>query len=199
MTRTHEAHRRFPDGLAFMLNNPLRRFLSPPGRLVSKLKVGPKDVVLDFGCGPGFFTVALAKISAKTIGVDISPRMLERAAGHARKNGVAVELMQSDGRKIELNDESVDLVLAVHVLHEVEDRPKVLGEFFRILRLGGRLAIVERTRSNGILSGKLGPPIISEDDVIRETTRTGFTFAGTIAHGKDSIINAQKITPQKVT
>jgi len=182
-----------------MLNNPLRRFLSPPGRLVSKLKVGPKDVVLDFGCGPGFFTIALAKISAKTIGVDISPRMLERAAGYARKNGVAVELMQSDGRKIELNDESVDLVLAVHVLHEVEDRPKVLGEFFRILRLGGRLAIVERTRSNGILSGKLGPPIISEDDVIRETTRTGFTFAGTIAHGKDSIINAQKITPQKVT
>lgn len=190
LTLSH--HGRFSDRLAFTLNNRIRRLLSPPERLISKLHVGASDVVADFGCGPGFFTIPLAKVAAKVIGIDVSPRMLEKAAFYASKSKVTVEFVKSDGTEISLADESVGLILLNHVFHEVEDRQGVLREFFRIMRPSGRLAIVERTRGQGALSGKVGPPVLNEAEVIKELERAEFTFVETIPHGKDSIIIARK-------
>lgn len=192
MTPHHRRHRRFPDRLAFILNNPLRRFLHPPEQLIAKLDVGPSDVVLDFGCGPGFLTVPLAKIASKTIAMDVSPQMLERAASYAWKIGVSVEFVKSDGKETRLGDESVDIILLSHVFHEVDDRPRVLSEFLRIMRPSGRLVVVERTRRGSIFSQIFGPPIIDEMEVIRELERAGFAWAETIPHGRDSIIIGQK-------
>lgn len=146
---------------------------------------------MDFGCGPGFFTIPLAKVAAKTVAVDASPRMLEKTARYAEKNNVAVELLKSDGTEISLADGSVDLILLVHVFHEVEQKPKALKEFLRILQTAGRLVIVEKT-SGGALSGMFGPPVIEADEVIREMELGGFTSAGTIPYGKDSMIIGQK-------
>jgi len=190
---TLNCHRRFPDRLAFTLNNRIRSFLSPPVELISKLDIGKADVVVDFGCGPGFFTVPLAKVAGKVIGIDVSPRMLERAASYASRSKVPIEFVRSDGTDIRLGDDSVDMILLNHVFHELKDRGKVLSEFLRIMKLSGRLAIVERTRSRSILSGKLGPPVINESKVVKELQRAGFTFVRTISHGKDSIIIAGKM------
>ncbi len=148
-------------------------------------------MVVDFGCGPGFFTIPLAKLAAKTVAVDASPRMLEKTAQCAEKNHVAVELLKSDGTEINLADGSVDLILLVHVFHEVEQKPRVLKEFLRILRPAGRLVIVEKT-SGGALSGMFGPPVIQQDEVIREMELAGFASGGTIAYAKDSMILGQK-------
>jgi ubiquinone/menaquinone biosynthesis C-methylase UbiE len=185
------SHKRFLDRLAFLLNNPIRRFLDPPQRLLSKLNISHEDVVVDFGCGPGFFTIEVARMARKAIGVDVSSRMLERAAAEAKRNGAAIETIESDGKEIRLPNESVDLILLAHVFHEVTDRPRVLGEFLRILRPSGRLAIVEKTSGNSILS-RLGPPIMNVDDVVKEMTQAGFRFAETIADGRDSIVIAKK-------
>jgi ubiquinone/menaquinone biosynthesis C-methylase UbiE len=178
--------------LAFILNNPIRHFLDPPEQLISKLNVGARDAVVDFGCGTGFLTVPLAKVAGKTTAIDISPEMLERTAAHAKRRGLTIEALRSDGTEIELESESVDLILLVHVLHEVENRSRVLSEFLRIMKPSGRLAIVEKTRGVKMFSRILGPPIIDETEVIQETERTGFTFVQTIPHGKDSIIISQK-------
>jgi len=175
-----------------MLNNRIRRFLQPPDELISKLNVRPSDVVVDFGCGPGFFTIPLAKIAAKTIAVDVSPRMLERAASYAKKNGVTAQFLTSSGTEIKVEDHSVEMVFLNHVFHEIEERATVLGEFLRIMRPSGRLAIVERTRGSRLFGGKLGPPIIDQTKVTREIERAGFAFAETIPHGSDSIIIGQK-------
>mgnify|MGYP001131726732 CR=1 FL=1 len=192
MDSKNYAHKRFPERLAFTLNNRIRRFLQPPDKLISKLNVRPGDVVVDFGCGPGFFTVLLAKVAAKTIAVDVSPRMLERAASYAKKSGVTIQFLASSGTQIKLEDNSVDMVFLNHVFHEIEERPIVLGEFLRITRPSGRLVIVERTRGSRLLGGKLGPPIIDQTVVTREIERAGFAFAKTIPHGNDSIIIGQK-------
>jgi len=191
--RTERSHTRFPQRLAFTLNNRIRRFISPPERLISKLNIGPKDVVVDFGCGPGFFTVPLAEVAGKTIAVDASSQMLKRAASYAKSSGVMVEFMKSDGTEIRLGDESVDLILLNHVFHEVENRPIVLSEFMRIMRPAGRLVVVERTHGRSMFSGKLGPPIIDELEVTQEMERAGFAYVETIPHGKDSIIISQKM------
>lgn len=186
-------HRRFPERLAFILNNRFRRFLSPPEQLISQLGVQPNDVVLDFGCGPGFFTIPLARRAARTIGVDVSPRMLEKASSNAQKNDVRVEFVTSDGSKIKVEDRCVDLVLLVHVYHEIEDKQKTLGEFSRILRENGRLMIVERVRG-GIFSGRFGPPIMSEEQIGRDMELGEFTLNRTIPHGNDSIFVARRLT-----
>jgi len=191
-SRSRRSHRRFPERLAFTLNNRIRSLINPPEQLISKLNIRPKDVVVDFGCGPGFFTVPLAKVAGKTIAIDVSSQMLKRAAYYAKKSGVMVEFIKSDGTEIKLQDESVDLILLNHVFHEVEDKPKVLGEFLRTMKPAGRLVVVEKTRGGGVFSGKLGPPIIDVMEVTREMERAGFAYVETIPYGKDSIIISQK-------
>ena len=187
----HHSHKRFPEKLAFILNNRIRRFLEPPDKLILKLDLRATDVVVDFGCGPGFYTIPIAKIVARTIAVDISPRMLEKMDSNARKNGVTVELLVTDGAEIKLEDQSVDLIFLSHVFHEVVDKRKVLSEFLRILKRSGRLSIVERTR-DGLLSGRGGPPIVDQMKVVQDMERAGFSIIQTIAYANDSIIVGKK-------
>ena len=190
MTERH-AHRRFPERLAFLLNNRLRRWLSPPERLISKLEIAPNDVVVDFGCGPGFYTIPIAKVAGRAIGVDVSKDMLRRTTEYAKTNGVSVQTIESDGTKIDIPTTTVDLCLLVHVYHEVENKPQLLAEFIRILKPSGKLAIVEKTRES-LFAEKLGPPTIEIDALKPEIERVGFVALEAMAYGKDSILFARK-------
>ena len=99
---------------------------------------------MDFGCGPGFFTIELAKKAKNVVAVDVSPEMLKKAQNKAKKaHQENIQFLQSDGKTIQLEDGSVDLILLVTVFHEVGDSGTVLKEFSRILKPTGRLAIVE--------------------------------------------------------
>jgi len=187
---TETPHKRFPDRLCFLLNNPLRQRLSPPDRLIFKLGIKNEHTVVDFGCGPGFYTIPLARIASRTIGIDVSSKMLKRTSEYAQKEAVAVELIENDGTAINVEDSCVDLILAVHVYHEITDREKVLGEFSRILKPEGRLAVVERTRG-GVLSRRFGAPIMKQENIIRELALLGFLFHETISNGDDSAIIAK--------
>ncbi len=184
-------HKRYPERLAFTLNNRVRRFLEPPEQLISKLGLRATDVVVDFGCGPGFYTIPIARSTARTIAVDVSPRMLEKTVSNAKKNHVTVESLVSDGTEIQLDDGIVDLIFLSHVFHEVADRPRVLSEFLRIMKRSGRLAIVERTRG-GPLAWASGPPIIDENELIRELEQAGFRFTQTIPYGSNSVVVGKK-------
>jgi len=189
---TH-THKRFPERLGFLLYNPIRRRFSPPTQLLSRLGVRDDDVVVDFGCGPGFYTIPLARIAARTIGIDISAGMLQRLRENCEKNAVRVELMQSDGRSINLGEDSIDLILLVHVFHEIGQKAEVLSEFSRILKVSGRLAIVERTKSGGFLAGKFGPPVIDQATVVNSIAGGGFRLIELVCDGQDSVIIAGKI------
>jgi len=184
-------HKRYPERLAFTLNNRVRRFLEPPDRLVSQLGLKATDVVVDFGCGPGFYTIPIARGVARTIAVDVSSHMLEKTVSNAKKNQVTVEALVSDGTAIKLDDGIVDLIFLSHVFHEVADRPKVLSEFLRIMKRSGRLAIVEKTRG-GLLAWAPGPPIIDQAKIVQELERAGFRFTQTIPHGSNSIVIGKK-------
>jgi ubiquinone/menaquinone biosynthesis C-methylase UbiE len=194
MVAQKKAHHRFPEKMAFLLNNPIRRRLSPPEKLIAKLDVGAGDTVIDFGCGPGFVTIPLARIASKAIGVDVSQEMLERTNRYAKSKGLSLDLVQSDGTKLELPDTSVDLILLNHVFHEVGDQRAALQEFKRVLKRSGRVAIVEKTRGGRVL-GSLGPPVIDEKELTRELRESGFSSVDVVPFGKNSIIIGQ-VTPQ---
>jgi ubiquinone/menaquinone biosynthesis C-methylase UbiE len=174
-----------------MLNNPIRRLLSPPDRLISKLRISSNDVVVDFGCGPGFFTIPIARVARRAIGVDVSQEMLRRTANYAKKSRVSVETIESDGNKIDLPDATVDLCLLVHVYHEVANKSKLLDEFLRILKPSGKLDIVERTKG-GLFAEKLGPPTVNIDGFKQGIDNAGFITVEIAPYEKDSIFYARK-------
>jgi ubiquinone/menaquinone biosynthesis C-methylase UbiE len=138
---------------AFFLDNPIRRLVQPPAELIEKIAINSSDVVVDFGCGPGYYTIDLAKKAKKVVAVDISPEMLKKAQRKAQKaNMKNIEFMQSDGKTLQLEDSSVEKILLVTVYHEVGENEVVLKEFGRVLKQEGKLVIVENIKK-GIFPG----------------------------------------------
>src|SRR5208283_5301194 len=108
---------------------------------------------VDFGCGPGYYTIQLAKKAKKVVAIDLSPEMLKKAQHKAEKARVKnIQFLQSKGTNIQLEGSSVDMVLLVTVYHEVGESEAVLKEFNRILKLEGKLIIVEVIKK-GIFPG----------------------------------------------
>lgn len=144
-THTYSAHG------AWFLDNPIRRWLQPPHELIDKLGITGEQTAMDFGCGPGYFTVELAKRAGRVVAADLQAEMLQKAQRKAQKAGATnIQFLQSNGTQIELPDASVDLILLVTVFHELANPADVLKEFRRILKPQGRLAIVEVTKKGTI-------------------------------------------------
>jgi len=180
-------HYPFPSRLSFILNNPLRRCLHSPRRVVEALGVKETDTVLDFGCGPGFYTIPFAKAVRRVIAVDIQPKMLDEVLRYAEKEGVRVECLQSDGQEIPLPDQSCDLIFLSGVYHELGNKESILMELLRLLKLGGRIAIKEKTKK-GLVS--IGPPIVNLEEVRDKLKTAGFSIIETISLQNDSLIIA---------
>ncbi len=185
-------HRPFPARLAFLLNNPIRRYVDPPSRVVDLLGLTPAEAVLDFGCGPGFYTIEIATRVWRTIGVDISNEMLAKARRAASKASVSVEFLLTDGEGVAIEDESVDLILLNHVFHEIEQPDRVLREFRRILKTQGRLAILERTRVSRLGQLLPGPPVMRVSAVMEAVIRAGFLPTRIEALGGRSLLVATR-------
>jgi SAM-dependent methyltransferase len=99
-----------------------------------------KGVILDLCCGPGRYSVLLAKKGFSVTGVDLSPYLLEKAAEHAAAAGAAVEWVRSDMRDF-VRENTFDLVLSLFTsigyFEEKEDDLRVMGNMFRSLKPGG--------------------------------------------------------------
>jgi 2-polyprenyl-3-methyl-5-hydroxy-6-metoxy-1,4-benzoquinol methylase len=103
--------------------------------------------VLDFGCATGWLTHALASLGCNAVGVDVSPSALHLAQRWCDQRGVraggAVQFKVYDGHRLPLDDNSVDRVVCMDAFHHVKDQAATLLELARVLRPGGRIAMVE--------------------------------------------------------
>ncbi len=80
-----------PHQISFFLDNWIRRLIQPPGKIVGPY-IQEGNTVIDMGCGPGYFTIDMAKIvgpEGRVIAVDIQAKMLERVRKKAQKHGLA--------------------------------------------------------------------------------------------------------------
>jgi demethylmenaquinone methyltransferase/2-methoxy-6-polyprenyl-1,4-benzoquinol methylase len=117
-------------------------------RIAAASAVRAGDRVLDAACGTGDLAVADLRAGAASVtGLDFSPRMLERA----RRKSEAVEWVEGDLLALPFEDGAFDAVTIGFGVRNVSDLGLALRELRRVLRPGGRLAILEITRARGPL------------------------------------------------
>ncbi|MEX0673493.1 MAG: bifunctional demethylmenaquinone methyltransferase/2-methoxy-6-polyprenyl-1,4-benzoquinol methylase UbiE [Gaiellaceae bacterium] len=116
-------------------------------RATAEAAVRPGDRVLDACCGTGDLAVACARAGGQVTGLDFSERMLERA----RRKAPELEWVQGDLLALPFADGTFDAATVGFGVRNVEDVGAGLRELRRVLRPGGRLAVLEITRPRGLL------------------------------------------------
>ena len=140
----------------------LRDVFSSPKKKLVKAGLKPGEHVLDFGCGPGSFSLAAASLvgqSGKVYALDVHPLALQSVKKKTDNAGLQnVEIISSD-RDTHLPDQSVGFIILNDVLHEVDDPEAVLTELHRVLKPEGTLLFSDH--------------YMSEKDILTRLTQKG--------------------------
>jgi ubiquinone/menaquinone biosynthesis C-methylase UbiE/DNA-binding transcriptional ArsR family regulator len=108
------------------------------------LQLLPPMVIADLGAGEGAFSLLLAQRAQQVIAVDNSDRMVELGSALAGKQGVpALEYRKGDLEAVPIADGTVDLALFSQSLHHALHPDRAIAEAWRILKPGGRIAILD--------------------------------------------------------
>jgi demethylmenaquinone methyltransferase/2-methoxy-6-polyprenyl-1,4-benzoquinol methylase len=110
--------------------------------------VRPGDRVLDACCGTGDLAIAAAKAGGKVTGLDFSEPMLARA----REKNPDIDWVSGDALGLPFPDGSFDAATVGFGVRNLDDLERGLAELRRVLKPGGRLAILEITRPQGVLA-----------------------------------------------
>jgi len=134
------------------------KFTSPRIK-VEKADIKPGQVVLDYGCGPGSYTVEVAELvgdTGKVYAADIHPLSSKKIQAAASKKGLNnIETILIDGAKnaTGLKYSSVDVILSFDMFQLVSDKESLLKEWHRVLKQKGILALdSHHMEENDILS-----------------------------------------------
>lgn len=157
------------------LESQERREKINPSVLADAMGLEGGEVILDLGCGTGYFAEVFAPRCGKLIGVDISDEMLNVFRGkESFKKLTNVELKVGKADDIPIDDDSCDLVVHVNLLHEIKDVEKFHNEIKRVLKPGGRIFVVDwQAWDTG-----MGPPVdhrVPEEKALEWIERDGFT------------------------
>jgi ArsR family transcriptional regulator len=113
------------------------------------LRLMPRMSIADLGAGEGTFSQLLAQRAENVIAVDNSEKMVEYGRMMAAKNGVVnVEYRQGDLEDLPIESGSIDLAFFSQALHHAQHPEKAMSEAHRILRPGGRVAVLDLVRHN---------------------------------------------------
>jgi demethylmenaquinone methyltransferase / 2-methoxy-6-polyprenyl-1,4-benzoquinol methylase len=117
-------------------------------RLTAQAVVKPGARVLDACCGTGDLALAACAEGARVTGVDFSRRMLE----HARRKSSEIDWVEADLLDLPFAAGSFDAATVGFGIRNVDDVRGALPELRRVLRRGGRVAILDLVRPKGLLS-----------------------------------------------
>jgi SAM-dependent methyltransferase len=146
----HTHHEVFSAEKAGHLDTRFRRFLYRPDRL-AKGYVKPGNTVLDFGCGPGFFTREFAKTvgdEGTVIAVDLQEEMLQILRHKLGPEGLLPRIRTHTCQPDSINlpadmNGTVDIAFTIFVVHEVPDTGKLFREIADLLKPNGLLYYTE--------------------------------------------------------
>jgi len=111
-------------------------------RALARIGVGDGDLVVDLACGTGDFCELARARGARVVGVDFALQMLRQA----RARGLSFDSIQGDGEWLPIRSASVDVVTCGFALRNFVSLESVLAEVARILKPGGRIALIDVDR-----------------------------------------------------
>ena len=160
----------------------LRHRLEDVTKPLKKAGITEGQIVLDFGCGPGHYTIAAAKMvgeSGRVYALDIHPlaaRSVEKKA--AKKSLTNIKTIISD-RDTGLPDQSIDTALVYDTIHMIKDKQALARELHRVLKPDGLLSVIaEHVKVEDIIK------ILEKDGPFSLRDRQG------------NLINLKRLTPK---
>jgi ubiquinone/menaquinone biosynthesis C-methylase UbiE len=152
-----------------------------PGETIKQLNITKGMQVADFGCGAGYFVIPTAKIvgdEGKVYALDVLDSALESVRSRARIEGLFNIVPKRCNLEVlmgsQIENDLIDLVLLSNILFQSDNKDGIIKEAVRILRKGGKLAIIDW------LPGQfLGPSkdlIVPIEDIKKMVEENGLRF-----------------------
>lgn len=170
--------KRFDASMAHRLDAAERLVWLPPAEVVEAMGVRSGDIIADIGAGTGYFALPLATAAGpqgKVFAVDAQADMLGHLQQKLNSNGAPnIEMVHAEAEATGLPDASCTVVFLANVWHEFDDRAIVLREARRILKPGGRIAILDWRPD---VEREAGPPLdhrISTAVAVSDLQSAGF-------------------------
>lgn len=171
--RSYDRMARFYDPMEALAERRYRRWREQLWSLVT----GPD--VLEIGVGTGK-NLPYHPPGMAVTGIDLSPRMLERARRVAERDRISIDLREGDVQTLEFESERFDEAVASFVFCSVPDPVLGLREVRRVLKPGGRLFVIEHVRASNALAGRamdLMNPIVVRGTGVNVNRRTAQNIA----------------------
>jgi len=138
-----------PWWLGYLLASPLRRLLQDPEAILRPY-VREGMMVLDVGCGMGFFSLPLAKLvgeTGKVVCVDLQEEMIKGLMKRAKKAGLSdrIDARICVQNSLKVNDIAgkIDIALVFALVHEVPDKERLFSEIYTAMKQTGKLLLSE--------------------------------------------------------
>ena len=138
--------------------------------------------IADLGSGSGFYSLEAARVvgdGGKVYAIDVQKDLLAKLKNAANASHLPnVEVIPGDLEKVggaRLADGSVDVAIAANILFQIAEKEAFLREAKRIIKTGGKLAVVDWSDSFGGI-GPMADHVIKEDEARELAVKEGFTF-----------------------
>lgn len=181
--------RLFPPQDLGLLEAPDRDEWQKPHQILDALGIAEASVVADVGAGSGWFTVRLARRvgpNGKVFAQDVQQEMLAAITRRVQREGLSnVVPRLGRGSDPQLDARSLDAVLVVDVIHEIEDRVTLFRNLGRALKPGGLIGIVD------FKPGAAGPGPDAEERVAAETIEEEAARAGLVLRRRETFLPFQ--------
>jgi ubiquinone/menaquinone biosynthesis C-methylase UbiE len=153
-------------------------FLSP-NQIFQQMDIKKGMTIADLGCGSGFMAVAAAQIvgdDGKVWAVDVQKKALSEMNSNIKLHGLRnVETLWANIEKVgslKIENDSVDISLLIHILHQSKKRKEIFEETKRITKKGGKIVIIE-WRKEDISMGSSMELRLDRDQLLKEAEKAG--------------------------
>jgi ubiquinone/menaquinone biosynthesis C-methylase UbiE len=156
---------------AMSLYFALRHRLDDVRKPLKQAGIKEGQTILDFGCGPGHYAIAAAKMvgaKGKVYALDIQPLAAQSVEKKAKKEGLTNIITIVSDRDTRLPDGSVDIALAYDMISMVKDKEALAKEVHRVLKPNGIFSVlVEHIKVEDVLK------ILEKDNLFSLRDRQG--------------------------